>query len=265
MNTIKPHYLSLCTLKIFLNFNETELAIGTGFIYSYNSKFYLITNWHNVTGRNPNTQTRLSQNHAGFPNKILFKLRSKENGVDFCSTELDLYDDDEHTLPIWLIHPIHKEKVDVIAIELAFEEAKDEVLIQSLNQFNDFRYKLKAKVADDVFVIGYPEGLDSNFILPIWKKGSIASEPDVDINELPKILIDTITRKGMSGSPVVFRQHSPITTIGIIGSIYGFQGVYSGRIGDKDSVQLGYVWKKEVIEEIIEGEIKASIEFQSWN
>ena len=265
MDIINPHYLSLCTLKVLLNFNETELAIGTGFIYSYNSKFYLITNWHNVTGRNPNTQACLSKNHAGFPNKIFFKLRSKENGGNFYSTEINLYDDDEHTLPNWLIHPIHKEKVDVIAIELPFEEAIDDVLIQSLNQFIDFKYNLKANVADDVFVIGYPQGLDSDFILPIWKKGSIASEPDVNINELPKILIDTITREGMSGSPVVFRQHSPVTTVGIIGSIYGFQGVYSGRIGDKDSVQLGYVWKKEVIEEIIEGGTKPSIEFQTWN
>ncbi|WP_255079595.1 serine protease [Lacihabitans sp. CCS-44] len=264
MNTIKPHYLSLCTLKLLLNFNETELAIGTGFIYSHKEKLYLITNWHNVTGRNPSTHKRLTEKHGGFPNKILFKLRSRKNGADFYSSEMDLYVDEEHTIPNWLIHPIHKEKADVVAIEISFEEA-DDVLIQSLNQFVDFQYNLKANIADDVFVIGYPRGLDSEFILPIWKRGSIASEPDVNIDELPKILIDTITREGMSGSPVIFRQHSPIKTVGVLGSIYGFQGIYSGRIGDIDSIQLGYVWKKEVIEEIIDGATKASNEFQRWS
>ena len=39
---------------------------------------------------------------------------------------------------------------------------------------------------------------------PIWKKSTIASEPDIDINNLPCFYIDSTTREGMSGAPVVF-------------------------------------------------------------
>ena len=46
-------------------------------------------------------------------------------------------------------------------------------------------------------------------------------------------------------------------------TICGFAGVYSGRIQGKSALdaQLGIVWKKEVIEEIIEGKVLDSITF----
>lgn len=48
------------------------------------------------------------------------------------------------------------------------------------------------------------------------------------------------------------------------GTIRTFVGVYSGRLGAKDEfqAQLGIVWKKQVIEEIIEGQVKSNVDFQ---
>jgi len=93
---------------------------------------------------------------------------------------------------------------------------------------------------------------------PIWKRGSVASEPDYDWRNMPAFLIDTATRDGMSGSPVVAR-HSGILLTGandgmgpdsLIGTMTKFTGIYSGRIGeDEMGVQLGLVWKPIVLDD----------------
>ncbi len=88
--------------------------------------------------------------------------------------------------------------------------------------------------------------------LPIWKRGTISTEPVIDIENLPKFLVDTATRSGMSGSPVIMQRNGfhafdgqQLTGKEIIGLIRLFAGVYSGRIGTEDNLQtqLGIVWK----------------------
>ena len=118
-------------------------------------------------------------------------------------------------------------------------------------------------MADEAFVIGYPFSDATYLQLPIWKRASIASEPDVDVDQLPKLLIDTATRPGLSGSPVIMQRvgihgmnGGEIDKNTIIGRIRNFLGVYSGRIGaDEVKAQLGIVWKAHVIQEIIDGQV----------
>jgi hypothetical protein len=73
------------------------------------------------------------------------------------------------------------------------------------------------------------------------------------------MLIDTATRPGLSGSPVIMQRvgiHGAtggvITADTIFGRIRKFVGIYSGRIGeDEFKAQLGVVWKASVISEIV--------------
>jgi len=121
--------------------------------------------------------------------------------------------------------------------------------------------------------MGFPHGLSGVDGLAIWKRGSVATLPDRDIDGLPKLLIDTATRKGMSGSPVIVRRSglirrrgeksdAPIVSSDIIGTAEGFLGIYSGRIGDDElGVQLGLVWRAEVIDEIIRGGVRGKPPF----
>jgi hypothetical protein len=62
--------------------------------------------------------------------------------------------------------------------------------------------KLSLTPGMDVFVLGYPRGISGGGRFPLWKRGSIASEPDVNIDNLPMMYIDTATREGMSRAPV---------------------------------------------------------------
>ena len=82
----------------------------------------------------------------------------------------------------------------------------------------------------------------------------------IKINNLPAFLIDSKTRQGQSGSPVIYYSESgfdPHYKDGenIGKAVWGCPfmrevGIYSGRI-NKDS-DLGYVWKWEVIKEILD-------------
>ena len=90
-------------------------------------------------------------------------------------------------------------------------------------------------------------------------------EEDIDYERLPKMFVDTASRPGMSGSPVIFRRtgihgakNGELKPDSIIGTIQNFVGIYSGRVLGKTELeaQLGIVWKKEVIDEIIDGNTK---------
>jgi hypothetical protein len=118
----------------------------------------------------------------------------------------------------------------------------------------------------EVFILGYPFG--SNMpALPVWKRGSIASEPDMVQNYKDATgyyLVDTASRPGMSGSPVILRswsnhilESSMRTTSNDKLPIDGIIGVYSGRLKSKqEEAQIGLVWHVDYIEQIIDAGIR---------
>jgi len=119
-------------------------------------------------------------------------------------------------------------------------------------------------VSQDIFIVGYPLGIIDGLPSPVWKRGTIASEPSFDPEGHPKIYIDSATRKGMSGSIVLTRHMVVGKSIkkkdGSISDpiFFGIKdtvlGIYSGRLGAHEiQAQLGIVWKRQVIEETIAG------------
>ncbi|MBK9553858.1 MAG: hypothetical protein IPO45_17025 [Saprospiraceae bacterium] len=259
---IKQHYLSDTSLPLamFLDQTKVQLASGTCFIYRYEDEFFLITNWHNVTGLNPANMEPLSD-HGGRPDVFRITMQKNEQPLSHLYVYRYLFLDNKAT---WFVHPEYAEKVDVVAIPIHFDE---NVRVSAINRFSFDNYELA--IADDVFIVGFPYNLDGGAFFPIWKKGSVASEPTLPMDNLPKFLIDTASRSGMSGSPVIFKRPGPHIINNVLDdktrldTICGFAGVYSGRIQGKSALdaQLGIVWKKEVIEEIIEGKVLDSITF----
>jgi hypothetical protein len=271
-NIIKPDFLSFTTQQLSIGLTETDCIFSTasGFLYSHKSRVYLITNWHNVTNRNPLTGEPISDKNGGIPDIFLTYLRLKDVNKGSEIQKIFLYEDAELAKPKWLIHPKYKENIDVVAIELEKLEKYRYFVINEV-QFDD---DIEPEIGDDCFVLGYPFSEMRYLGLPIWKRASIASEPSVNEDQLPKILIDTATRPGLSGSPVIYRrtgihkmgENGQFNNDSIIGRIQGFLGIYSGRIGKGEiHAQLGIVWKRKVIDEIIEGNLKGDIDFQIGN
>jgi hypothetical protein len=92
--------------------------------------------------------------------------------------------------------------------------------------------------------------------LPVWKRGSIAAEPEVVAAGAP-LFIDTASRLGMSGSPVIRRSRGSHALEGNEVSIGGiatrFVGVYSGRLTSADPLdaQLGLCWPALLVSDVI--------------
>jgi hypothetical protein len=113
----------------------------------------------------------------------------------------------------------------------------------------------------DVFILGYPFGADPPGF-PVWKRGSVASEPDLTRIGAGYMLVDTASRPGMSGAPVIRRSWGAhITETGIfpLSSTHATNliGIYSGRLYTKEptDAQIGMVWPVEDIEEVIIGKL----------
>lgn len=255
-------------------YRDSELAIGTAFFYLYEGKSYLITNWHNVTGREPDT-LKCKSKEAAIPTHLQIRIPySVQYGSEFRMTwrnhTLPLYED-EGDCPrkaVWYEHPQHRHKVDVVALPLGVLE---ESSVRPANDPELDLVKIILSPGLDVFVLGFPKGMSGGSGLPVWKRGSIASEPSVNVDDLPKIFIDTATREGMSGSPVYAQRigywtpedvpESIETTV--IGQGRRFLGIYSGRVGnDTFLAQLGVVWKPSAIEEIIQAAMPGQSSFE---
>ena len=268
--SLSTHYLRMIPYG-----SDITMSTGTGFLYEYENEIFIITNGHNVTRTNPQLTQRII-NSAAFPIKIKSKVRAaySENQNLYRLTDyftVDLYEDEDFKTPKWYVHPENEYLIDVIAIPLA---KKDEIPAHikyfPINKFN-FDRQFEPLVSDDVFILGYPFDISDALELPIWKRGTIATEPFFDIDKLPKFYVDTASRSGMSGAPVIMRRNGlhgiggdKLTGSEIFGAIQNFVGIYSGRIGadDEFKVQLGIVWKEKVIEEILAARRIGNIDFQ---
>ena len=167
-----------------------------------------------------------------------------------------------------LRHPVHRNNVDVVVVKIdGASELLKKVRLNCLSEDSRLDVDYPPSVMDDVFVVGYPWGLTGgDTVLPLYKRGSVASEPVIDYNNLPCFLIDCRTAHSMSGSPV-FCSHSGIwcpsgkmENDSIIGTVMNFAGVYSGRLRDKDAArdarvadqigEIGIVWRKHYLDSV---------------
>ncbi len=242
---------SVAAIPIEMLFNETFLSIGTAFVWVQDGKFFLITNWHNVSGKDPNTGMHLSRT-AAEPNRLKVWFNQKGQLGNKIAKLISILNRDGK--PLWFVHPLHRNKIDVVAIPIKNFSDVEMYPINTLQNEN-----LIVQVGMDVFVLGYPFGIGAGGF-PIWKRGSIASEPEITPVAQLHIFMDTASRPGMSGSPVIRRSwgtHAMADgNISMGPSIATkFIGVYSGRIVSQDPLdaQLGLTWPASFVSEIVSG------------
>ena len=251
---------SLCAVPITICFDDFILGQATGFFYEEGGHVFLVSNWHVFSGRDPSNGQPKDQSGFRIPNNLKFLYHPANNLGTVVQMTKPLTS--REGASTWIQHKSHGQRIDVAATELIdFEalekERKTEVKPLTINgapQVND----MQIAIGSDIFVLGFPLGIMKTGVLPVWKRGSVATEIQIDVNDLPSFIIDTATREGMSGSPVIARATGGYARAGGGGVLSGgtfsqFLGVYSGRyVGKIDEAHLGIVWKAVVIEQIID-------------
>lgn len=234
--------------------DATEQSKATGFFWSHNGRLLLITNKHVATGTNPNTNECLSF----WPNGInlhFFADRPRPAGGGQQKWEMGAFS----ATIVWNEYELEREwvfpndpKIDIAITCIHWEHGDWKPVCLNRTGVDEF---FDGDVSEDVFIIGYPEGHSFERRLPLWKRGSIATDPSLDQAGLPQFYVDTIGNRGLSGSPVLLKQKTTLIgdSTGRTRKKFAFAGIYAGRLSDSDlGSQIGRVFKARAILELIE-------------
>ncbi len=239
---------SVKSLLLQMQFQGQPLATGTGIVAEAPSGPVLVTNWHNVTGRNPQTKEPLSSTGAVPDEIVIVHNRSGKLGEWVQRTEKLLVD----AKPRWVEHPQHRDKLDVVALPLQY---LDDVQLYPYAGLGETDPKILCGPADAVSVVGFPFGLQAGGSLAVWATGFVASEPGIDFDNRPVFLIDCRTRPGQSGSAVIaYRSGGMVAmedggSVAFSGPVTRFLGIYSGRVNPQSDI--GLVWKATAVREVV--------------
>lgn len=264
----------------------TKVGIGSAFFYRLDDQLFIVTARHCFSARSWETGQFMPGSGSVEPTHVELSIRKRPTDGKWDMREpapmvrllLPLLDREGQ--PLWFEHPKAGAGFDVAALPIPACLADDESLMieaYSPAPNDEQAAKLDPAVAQDVFVIGYPCGLQSGFMMPLWVRGTIASEPAMYYSHtncvtrreqaLPVVIIDARTREGQSGSPAVLYQR-PLTPIYTnSGEIqltkYGVSrllGVYSGRTSpDSD---LGFVWRIETVDVLCRAATRARLDYK---
>lgn len=240
-------------MPIDLDFEELPLGHGTGFFYMWADQTYLFTAWHVLTGRNSETGRNLERSGARPSHVTIWWNPKGFPGRPKIAQRLTLFSDTGE--PRWTEIKQVDRWVDVVLLPVDVPTWAEAYPVNELPQ-----EPTTHGIGGDLFVLGFPLD-DQPLKLPIWKRASLASEPEIPEAIQPYWLVDTASRSGMSGAPVVRRvyasQHTwedslnRITNPGHRG-VTNFIGVYSGRLLEtKDDIQLALVWPIQWIARLI--------------
>jgi len=275
--------VSFFSLHLELYKNGNKMGDGTGFMYKPlpQGPKYLVTNYHIMTGRDPKKPEMLLPGFPDSPDEIVSFTLTKP---DYKRQKGSIKIDDNSQ---WLEHRLRHEGVDTIAIPLEFPDDAIVLTQDQLDLVND----IEIEAGSELFIVGFPWGFSAGEFFPIWKRGTIASEPLHKPNGIPKFYIDAYTTPGMSGSPVfavsrrimfdvnrdthkrfemaergddwdkldliksldpeIFKNYSEKQCLRLV-------GIYSGKVylPQNRDPNVGIVWQKELIDELFSDPVR---------
>jgi hypothetical protein len=264
--------LSFCCTPIELLSNDgTDQVTGTatGFFWLRHGKPYLVTNWHVITGRNSFTG---ALNPKGYiPKKIRFyglSVLVNSGTINFSRNQWTLEWGDDAAKSLAIQPKANGQNIDIwgmpIPPDSVFGRDPHRTGFKGSTEASCFlndhdSSRIVTNVGDDCFILGYPLQNYEGLMLPIWKRGSIASETPLGVGGRPIFLVDATTTSGMSGSPII-RKATTLTAdnrdIDALQefSSYEFIGIYAGRLEGSPlaSVNIGYGWYRTMIDQALD-------------
>jgi len=262
-------HLSMITTPLILLRGKEIISQGTGFYYGSQDStqgtiLFLVTNHHVLTGYPPE-ETKPPKG-----DNILFYLhKDADNPGDVKGIGFPLFTKDDK--PIWL-NSKEFPQADVAVIPIVASLCADAKVFGISEDWTVGNIKIRP--TSTITLIGYPYGYyDKKNCLPVWKTGSIASEPDIDFEGKPLFLVDISAFPGMSGCPafaIAYGAYEMVEGPTTVGHVQKFLGIFAsmptlrenkyleeitsesraGVVVEK-SLELGHIWKASVIIKII--------------
>ena len=266
-------FASGASLRLTMTGREgSEMAVGTGFIVrAEDGALSLATALHNLSGRGADGRPRLST--GATPIAVSVRHTRARPQDSWVSRSYPVVDGEGRAL--WLEHPELSSQVDVAVLPLEGYDSSDPVAIRTsytlgpgglLRGYDgdpDTAGGVALVPGSDLFVVGFPFGETGAGDFAIWTRATVASEPSLPYRDLPMFLVDARTRKGQSGSPVVYDATGRMTMFlggGGILMMGGTQlaGLYTGRI--REDADLGFVWNTQAIADVANGGRRSALE-----
>lgn len=250
-NHVQVDPFSLTTLRLTMFRDDLKLSVGTGFLWQHDQGLCIATAWHCLTGAHYQTRQSIGKNGAR-PNRVVATFLTNDPRISY-NLSIDLRGTDDR--PIWIVHPHGSKEIDLAVISVPLD--LPDVISLPINSQRSS--DIAINVGSELFILGYPLGI-ARLGLPIWKKASLAIEPQAVFDDVDHrfAIVDAATREGLSGSPVIARREGMVLTesgnvslgSGLSTRLYG---VYTGRLSTSDPLgaQLGIVWPIKYIEEIV--------------
>lgn len=191
MNNIDQIIHSTCRLECIDK--EEHKSYGTTFLFSFENKGkyhpVFVTNKHVIkdskVGRFIFTKINPHTNLPIYGEKIEVNLANFES--------------------LWIKHPDESIDICVMPFNKIPNSKIKEIYIKGFSEYDildtDRKYELSA--FEEIFMIGYPNALwDQYNNLPIIRRGTTATHPNINYNNKPEFMIDIASFPGSSGSPV---------------------------------------------------------------
>ncbi len=266
---VMPDHLSMITTPVQLVRDGEAIGDGTGFFWAVHqdkkAALFVITNYHMLTGVEP------GKPFAPSDDSLTFEVHtSTDDPSKVSKVTLPLYTRDN--TPVYLTSAtVPTADVGILPLPASVWNG---LTVTCLDE-GWARTDMLVLPTSLITVVGYPYRFrDETNKLPIYKTGSIGSEPEYDFGGLPVFLVDVSAFKGMSGSPVfaVSRGgvHQRTGGAAVVGNARRFLGIFASievceekqaveltaaipglAVTHIESMQLGYVWKANVIIDIL--------------
>jgi hypothetical protein len=231
------------------------LSTGTAFVAADGGRRFLVTNWHVTTGRIPGSELPAGSSAALPSHLVVWQNAASQLGT-WVQVVYSLYD--QAGAALWLVDPHDGGAFDIAALPLADDPSVD------LYPYDVTDPAVLVTPTTDVSIVGFPFGLRTAGGIGVWSRGTVASEPDFDFDGKPTFLVDSRTRPGQSGSPVLFHSSQVPSADGGM-AIYSapqtyLLGIYSGRVSEQSD--LGIVWRTNAIRRVVTGAHRDNLTFE---
>src|SRR6516165_1261564 len=201
INAIDPFSRTVVHLTMYFKAQDSrasdrqKLATGTGFVRESGGRYFLITARHNLTGRHPDTDKPISVK-CGIPNELDVEGFHLQESMKLYESSNDP-NDAEHCPPRFWEHPTDP-TIDIAVLPITVPSEWPMGLDESFFDENLNEMAVSLFVTQTCFVVGFPLDLVDrsvpDHLLPIYKTANIASEPYIDFQGRPTLIIDATTR-----------------------------------------------------------------------